>query len=106
MTDLVPLVFAKVHGGCTSLDTSTVDENVNLAAHDVQCTLEDRFDVVHVGEVCVDDLGSRQLCHDWEGGVCRLGTDDETDVCACLCQGDGTCCAYTCRRCKKCDSDR
>jgi len=61
MTNLVPLVLAKVHGGCTSLDTSTVDENMNLAAHDVQCALKDGFDVGHVREVCVDDLGPRQL---------------------------------------------
>ena len=64
---------------------------MNVAAHGVECLLEEAFDSLEVGEVALDDLDVAAGGSDGVRGLVVGGTGaaNETDICAGFCERDG-----------------
>jgi len=83
------------------LDACTVDEDMDLAVHDIKRGLEDTFDGFHIRQIAKDnfDASARaRLAEDVYGGyvsVC-LRSDNEAERCASLGESNRTCPAYPC----------
>ena len=94
-TYIIPVALQEVDARRSPLDSGTVDQDVNVAAHDAKRPVEESSNCVHVAEVALDDLqgtseptDSVHRVHIWL--LTRFGwTLDKTDGSASL--GHGNC---------------
>ena len=61
-TYIVPIILQKIDTGVSSLDTSAIDKDIYLTAHDVESLLKDSFYCVKVSQVAINDLNFDTEC--------------------------------------------
>lgn len=80
-TYVIPIPFGELKRRSTPLYACTVDENMDLAIHDIKCLLEDTFDRLWVRQVAVHDLetGGGALVTNGVDNRQILGSNRRTD---------------------------
>jgi hypothetical protein len=80
-TYVVKILLRKIDAGGPPLDASTVDKDMDLAAHEGERSIEEAPNGFEVGEICLEvvDAGSSGLAHIGGGRVRVSGSYDEND---------------------------
>jgi hypothetical protein len=95
-TDVVPILFREVQSWGPSLYSGAVYKDVDLATHQIESALEQRFDSFEIAEIAREEAGrapvvSNLIVGVHDGAVWREMADggpmDETDGSASVCQG-------------------
>ena len=91
-TYIIPVGLGELDGRGSPLYSGAIDEDMDFASHGVERELEDAFYGLEICEVALYGFDGAACCSDGVEGVIAggSGASDETDVCAGLCEGDGT----------------
>jgi hypothetical protein len=87
VTDVIPVLFWKIHARSATLDASAVHEHVNTSTHFVEGDIKDALDCLKIDKITRDILGPRDAIDD-AASVASHEADTSTSLrkgeCACL----------------------